>query len=128
VSTGYQPDDLLGDIFTELKNSKNDNHDVYSDLADDTLLEALKYKGGKGVLGATRILLRCAAAALLNAAHPDVPYYRPVHLPWGIINKVNIRLDVGERSVMLLYADELDAANNQFCPLKKITTKKYLGK
>lgn len=46
-----------------------------SDLGDDTLLEALNYKGGPGIEGAARNMLRQSVAALLNAAHPQVNYF-----------------------------------------------------
>jgi len=82
-------------------------------LADDTLLEALKYRGGRGVEGAARILLRAAVAAGLNAAHPDVDY------PLGqgdVVNAVYSALDNLNRKEMLELASELDGYNNAGCP------------
>lgn len=101
---GHSPDDHVGDVF-----------DVpsYLGLADDTLLEALNYKGGKGLEGAARILLRAAVAALLNASHPDIIGFDPAYL----VGEVNGALDSGYRSTMLWWASFLDDNNNLGCPL-----------
>jgi hypothetical protein len=40
-----------------------------SGLSNDTLLQALRYQGGPGIVGGARILLRSAVGALLNGAH-----------------------------------------------------------
>jgi hypothetical protein len=61
TATGYSPDDhfgIVGGVFN------------VDDTWDDTLLEALKEKGGK-----EHAFLRHATAALLNASSPDVNYY-----------------------------------------------------
>jgi hypothetical protein len=104
-ATVYDPDQLVGSVFT-LPAS-------LSSLADDTLLEALNYHGGKGELGAAQILLRAAVAAILNASHPDVDYEFALA---DIIADVNAALD-GNRAGMLALAADLDAANNAGCPL-----------
>jgi len=83
-----------------------------SDLEDDLLWDALGYNGGKGVLGGAKILLRAAAAALLNSEHPDVDY--PLTTA-EIVDAVNDALDSGDRDAMLALAGELDENNNLGC-------------
>lgn len=105
----YDPNTTcLGDVFTFPPGFD------YSDLAEDLLLDALDYKGGKGSLGAARIMLRQSVAALLNAAHPSVNY--PRDETW-IALYVNYRLAWDNRDEMLWLADVFDFWNNQYCPL-----------
>jgi len=101
VPTGYLPDQALSTVF--------DFGGNFSGLADDSMLDALNYQGGNGKLGAARILLRAAVAAVLNAAHPDVQY----SLTLGdVIADVSAQLQTGTRDSMLVLATELDNANN----------------
>ena len=84
-------------------------------LDSDSLLTALNYPGGKDLIGAARILLRQAVAALLNAAHPDVTYPRTAG---QVIDDVNAALaTTDDRATMLALASQLDADNNLLCPL-----------
>jgi len=85
-----------------------------SELAGDSLLEALEYPGGNGTKGAARILLRAAVAAVLNAAHSDVDYPRTVG---EVIDDVNRALATCNRNTMLSLAKQLDRDNNEGCPL-----------
>jgi hypothetical protein len=101
---GYSPTQTVGSVF--------DVQDA--DLASDILLQALDYGGGSGVTGATRILLRAAVAALLNAAHPDIDYALTTA---DVIAQVNAALASGDRSTLLALADRLDGYNNADCPL-----------
>lgn len=80
----------------------------------DTLLNALNYKGGNGVDGGKRILLKQAAAALLNAASPVVDYRLTQA---EVMQYVSFALDSGDRDVMVALAATLDGYNNQSCPL-----------
>jgi hypothetical protein len=85
------------------------------ELYDDTLLEALEYHGGPGLLGGARIMLRQAVARLLNAAHPDV--YAP-DVAWAI----NAVLDILGRAVLnrddiLMVAGQFEYLNELGCPL-----------
>jgi hypothetical protein len=83
-----------------------------------TFQEALSFKGGSGVEGATRILMRAAVAAYLNAAHEGVGYpYRRYNDPFNIQAQVNAALASLDRDTMLSLASTLDAANNLGCPL-----------
>ena len=104
--TPYDPEDLVGGVFTIPS--------CVSSLAGDTLLEALSYKGGKGVLGAAHILLRAAVAALLNASHPDISYYMSAA---GVISDVNTALASCDRATILTLAGDLDWHNNDGCVL-----------
>lgn len=83
-----------------------------------TFLEALNFRGGPGVDGATQILMRAAVAAYLNAAHEGLGYpYRRYNEPFGIQAQVNAALASLDRNTMLSLASTLDAANNLGCPL-----------
>jgi hypothetical protein len=83
-----------------------------------TFLEALSFKGGRGVEGATQILMRAATAAYLNAAHEGIGYpYRRYQDPFNIRDQVNSALASLDRATMLDLAAELDQANNLGCPL-----------
>lgn len=80
----------------------------------DTLLVALDYKGGPGVDGGKRLLLKQAVAALLNAASPSVAYPQT---RTQVIEEVRFALASGDRGLMLSLASTLDAYNNLGCPL-----------
>jgi hypothetical protein len=101
VWINYTSDQQLKEIFefpTELE-----------DLENSSLLEALKFKGGKGIEGKARILLKQAVAALLNAAHPDVNYSLNVS---EIIIHVNDTLRSLNTTEMLELKDVFDEYNN----------------
>jgi hypothetical protein len=83
-------------------------------LGSATLLDALSFKGGNGTDGASRILLRAATAAVLNAAADDVDY---AFLSSRIIADVNTALASGDRATILALATTLDDANNGGCTL-----------
>jgi len=104
---------------------------VFPDAVDfdrDTLLDALRFKGGKGDEGAARILLRAGVAALLNASFhemmngpltgangelvlPDGRVLFP-YSPEAIVGLVNGLLLFPNRNAMLLVAEELDDIND----------------
>lgn len=81
---------------------------------DETFLEALNYKGGPGVDGGKRILLKQAVAALLNSASDAVAY--PLTTA-QVVAQVTFALNSGDRELMIALAGTLDAYNNQGCPL-----------
>jgi len=103
---GYNTDSLIGDVF--------DIPAELSDLADDTLIEALNYGGGKGTIGAARNLLRHAVAALLNASHPHVNYTMTDN---QIINAVNLALASLDRDTIEELKNQLDTYNNAGCSI-----------
>ena len=86
---------------------------------DHLLRKALRYRGGRGLAGAERILMRAASAAWLNAAHEGLGYpyrrFNPDYL--GIVESVNDAIDSDDRGTMLRLARKLDRANNLGCPL-----------
>ena len=84
------------------------------DAYADTLLVALDYKGGPGIDGGKRLLLKQAVAALLNATSPSVAYPQS---PADVIAEVRFALASGDRGLMLALASTLDAYNNLGCPL-----------
>ena len=96
---GYSPNDTVGSVFTTACGS----------LAEQTLLDALDFNGGKGSDGAAKILLRAAVAALLNAEHPDIDY--PL-TSGDIIQSVSQVINPGDRDTMIDLADKLDNYNN----------------
>jgi len=96
----YDPNATVASVFTLPS--------ALSTLGSDTLLEALHYNGGNKDIGAARILLRAAVAALLNAAHPEIDY--PM-TEAAIIQEVNTALTQG-RTAMLDCKDILDGFNN----------------
>jgi hypothetical protein len=75
---------------------------------NDSLMDALNYKGGKGDSGMAQSLLRAATAALLNAAHLEVSYPLTVA---QVIAQVNLAL-AGDRDDMEDVKDILDGYNN----------------
>ena len=101
----YTTSTTLGEVFTfpmEL-----------SAFEDYTLLQALNFKGGAGIVGKTRNLLRHAVAGLLNSCDPDVAY------PMGqtsLINAVNDALaSLDEGEIQMLHGD-LEMYNEYGCP------------
>lgn len=105
AETGFSPGQTAGSVFSL---------GGFPSLASRTLLQTLQGGGGPGTLGAARILLRAAVAALLNAAHPDVDYPRTTA---EIIMDVNAALASNDRDTILELAGELDDDNNFGCPL-----------
>lgn len=84
-------------------------------LGSNTLLQSLRYGGGRGTLGAAYILLRASAAAYLNS----LPVYG-LNYPLTtaqITSRVNAALASNDRGTILGLATELDIFNNFGCPL-----------
>jgi hypothetical protein len=106
AGTGYTPGQTVGSVFSGAS--------AFPSLASQTLLQALQGGGGPGTLGAARILLRAATAALLNAAHSGVDYPRTTA---EILADVSSALTSNSRDGMLTLASELDGDNNLGCPL-----------
>jgi hypothetical protein len=103
-----RPTSMLRNIFSSLVGTR------YATL---TFEQALSFKGGSGTDGATRILLRAATAAVLNAAHEGLGYPYRRYTQFMIIQKVNQAIASGDRATMLALATTLDEANNLGCPL-----------
>jgi uncharacterized repeat protein (TIGR01451 family) len=97
---GYLPSDMTGDIF-----------DIPDELSsvNDTLRNALQFKGGNGVEKAAKLLMVQSVAALLNTAHPYINY------PFSesaLISNVTDALASLNRQTMLSLKDTLDEYNN----------------
>jgi hypothetical protein len=97
---GYSPTDTVLSVF---------GSDVLSPLDSATLLEALSFGGGPGVLGAQKILLRAAVAGLLNAAHPDINFDMT---PTTFLNQYVLPFLSGNRAAILDQAEIIDGWNN----------------
>ena len=83
-------------------------------LDSATLLDALEFKGGPGLAGMARNLLRQAVAGYLAALHPDVDYPR---IASEVVSLTNAALDSGSRARMERVKDRFDRFNNRGCPL-----------
>ncbi|MFV0457761.1 MAG: hypothetical protein ACK5MT_03180 [Actinomycetales bacterium] len=92
----------------------NTTNDLNGDGAPDTFLDALNFKGGPGLEGAERNLMRAAVAAWLNAANEGLGY--PDRRK-DMVPAINAAIASGDRATMLALAEELDAMNNLGCPL-----------
>lgn len=101
----YSPSQTVGSVWAGASR--------FPSLADDTLLEALSYKGGSGLEGMARNLLRHSVAALLNASVDgvDYSYWQAV-----VINQTNTALQ-GSRGAMEAKKNKWAAANEKGCPL-----------
>jgi len=101
----YTTTTTLGEVFTfpsEL-----------SAFEDYTLLQALKFHGGSGIVGKTRNMLRHASAALQNACDPDVAYPMGVS---GVIDAVNTALATLDEGAIQDLHSELAMYNEYGCP------------
>jgi hypothetical protein len=107
----YAPDDLISSVFTF-------DGAVYTDLAGDTLLDALSYPENQNAT-MQQLLLKAAVAAILNAANEEIGYpLRRFGDPGNIIPTVNALLASGDVGAMEDFKDILDEANNlgaEFC-------------
>src|SRR6266496_2656025 len=65
AGTPYTTSQSVGSVFTGIDSSAT---------ASASLLDALQFKGGPGIDGAERILLRASVAGLLNAYYGDYGY------------------------------------------------------
>lgn len=104
---GYSTDDTLREVF-----GLGDQFTTV--LPDDTLIEALNYRGGSRVEGAAQILMRAATAALLNEDKfgDDYPPYTTEQ---ELINAVMSALNSNNRATMIELAEALDYRNNGNC-------------
>lgn len=106
AGSGYSPNQTVVSVFSGAS--------AFPSLASQTLLQALQGGGGPGTLGAAKILLRAATAAVLNAAHGGVDYPRTSA---QIKSDVNAALTSNNRNTMLALAAALDDDNNGGCTL-----------
>src|SRR5688572_13413906 len=85
----YSPTTPLRNVFSSLVGTK---------FATMTFQQALAFKGGSTLDGATQILLRAAVAAVLNAAHEGVGYPYRRFTQFEIVSKVNAAIASGDRA------------------------------
>lgn len=82
---------------------------------NDTLLQAINdYQGGPTLNNKINLMLKQAAAALLNAAHPDVNYAFTVP---QVLAAANSAIASGNQTVISDTQAAFDAANNNGCTL-----------
>ena len=92
--------------------------DLPEDIESKNLSDALRFKGGKGVEGAARILLRAAVAGILNYEYlgTDNPEFEYPMTLNEIVSQVNSALASGDRDTMLSLKDRIDGYNNLGIP------------
>lgn len=88
--------------------------ELYNEFAGVTIHQALSLKGGPGIEGAARILVRHSIAALLNVRHPDILYPIGKGEVKGLVNDAMASLN---REHMLTIASFLMTQNELGCPL-----------
>jgi len=109
VATGLSPDGTVGDLF--------DLPGKFSDFEDVKLIDALKFKGGRGIEGGFRLLIKQAVAAALNIRHPCVNYWYPSFVDFETFRtQTATHLEGDDRPGLVAAADFLDQYNNMGCP------------
>jgi len=107
---GCYQEATLVEIFGNVWDSK------FSEYKNDTLMDALRYKGGSGLKGKARNLLRHAAAALLNACAADVDYPLTVQQIIDEVNEALDSIDLNQGAIVGLQG-ELKDYNELGCPI-----------
>ena len=113
--SAYAPDTPVSIVFTALQSPAYASYaDEKCDFDADTLLDALNYRGGRGLEGAARNLLRHATAALLNICNDNVNY--PV---WEalIIDLTNAVLATEDTDFIQELHSVLAEFNDYGCPI-----------
>jgi hypothetical protein len=105
AAPGYSPDRKLKTIF---------GSELLGDVGQDTMLDALSYKGGPTLVDAQKILLRHAVAGILNRHHPELSY--ALSIPF-IVDGTTAALDTNDRDAILAHKDAIEAQNELGCPL-----------
>jgi hypothetical protein len=100
----YTPETKLNEVFS-LPGFEN--------LGEISFIEALEFKGGKGINAAARLLLKQAVAAVLNYEHDGVDYEPST----SIVIIVLMALQTSNRGFILSIKNMLDSWNNEGCPL-----------
>ena len=110
--TGVRPSDTLGSV----------GFDGFMVLEGDntTFIDALN-RGG----GGENALMRHAAAAYLNAAHPDISY--PIATTAEVVALVNAALASGDPDVINDTKDQLDEFNNSGCSIDQQGRPRMIG-
>ncbi|PKM89471.1 MAG: hypothetical protein CVU85_02690, partial [Firmicutes bacterium HGW-Firmicutes-10] len=113
VKTEYAPMDYVRTIFgiTNPNVLTSGILDLNKDGREDTLMDALSYKGGADLRGKVQILLRAAVAGLLNeSALGD--YYPPYDDTEELIEAVRDAINSGNKGMINTLAGQFDYWNN----------------
>ena len=111
----YAPEQLVSSVFGELLFAPYlTQDDKKSTFSTDSLMDALKYGGGRGLEGATRNMLRHATAALLNACNDEV-YFG--YSPQAVIDQTNAALLSKDIATIILQHEVFSGLNEQGCPI-----------
>jgi hypothetical protein len=112
----YPPSMDVDDVWNALKDP---NYVALDDSkwtpATDTLNESIRYRGGGGLAGAARNMLRHATAALQNACVSDVAYPASVATIISEVNRVLATEDPAE--IQALHTILADWNENSPCPI-----------
>lgn len=114
----YNKDMLISDVFVALISAPYDildDGDRKSDFDTDTMLVALRYRGGSNLAGSVRNMLRHATAALLNANNNNVGYPIPDSLVIDLVNHVLNQQDIDQ--IQELHVILKDLNENSPCPI-----------
>ncbi len=113
IHTLFATNQTVRSVFpiSDLRYLTNGKLDLNKDGREDTLMDALNYKGGSDLKGKAQILLRAAVAALLNeSALGD--YFPPYDSVDELKAAVNAALATGNKTTIGLLASQLDYWNN----------------
>jgi hypothetical protein len=110
----YDPAYKLKDVFWEVTRTD----DWWTELKEKTMLDALHFHGGKGMIGAARIFLRHAIAALLNSAADDAGLLNHFKPHQEVYDQITDYLNsITDRDTFILRAGNYENMNENPCPL-----------
>ena len=111
--TDYLPNQTVISVFTIPTSYLNNQGelDLNKDGVEDTLMDALNYKGGNDLKGKLQILLRAAVAGILNEASLD-DYYPPYDSTTELIDVVNAAIASTNKGTITSLAMAIDYWNN----------------
>jgi len=114
IMPAYDPGDKLEDVFYGVTRTD----DWWMELKGKSLLDALHFHGGKGMLGAARIFLRQAVAALLNSAADDAGLLNHFKPHDEVFNQITGYLNsIYDRDTFIMRAGNYENMNENPCPL-----------
>jgi len=105
---GVRPDVKLRDTFREVAS--------YESLGTATLRATVRFRGGPGLLGAAKDLVRAGTVALLNAGHPKIEFSLT---QTQVVTKVDTALRGRDMAAIVRVTQELEEVNAApGCPLR----------
>ena len=113
IRTGYLTTTTVRSVFAILDSRylNGGKLDMNKDGKEDTLMDALNYKGGNDLKGKLQILLRAAVAGILNESALD-DYYPPYDSTTELINAVNVAIASVNKVTINSLAMAFDYWNN----------------